>query len=246
MQHDNGHLDRFSARPPTAEDKVELAKWVTMLEGAEALCNAQTGKLIALCNGEDLSDANAAYRHFLFGNGEDRVLNYERFIQGDPVGSQLIRNLLADFQYHTEIIGKHRTKFSVTSTLYAVGDGGIADYPKTSNWQKTLGAHFFWVSANLVISANANGRLRYQADLTMHVEDRYNFNPGSKDVATGIPDSANGRFELSGLGKQYMHYATLVRHVTWESGSSLGTKKVSGKTDRQRKPSDNRRLRNRI
>jgi len=246
IPHDNGHLDMYPTSEPTVADRGQFMKWTAMLETSEALCNAQTGSMIGMCNGEDLSDANAAYRHFLFGDGKDRTINYERYLRNDPSGSELIHNLLSDFQSHVEIIGKDRVKFSVTSNYYTVGRGGIAPYPSTANWQKTIGAHFLWVSADVVVSVNAGGKIFYEADLVIYVEDRYNFNPGSTDVATGIPDSANGRFEVTGLAKQYTNYATVTRATKWEESSSLIAKAKGTAPGRQRMPSDNRRLRNRL
>ena len=38
---------------------------------------------------------------------------------------------------------------------------------------------------------------------TIHAEDRYNFNPGAKDIATGTPDSENGIFEIATPKGQY-------------------------------------------
>jgi hypothetical protein len=246
IQHDNGHLDAFPKRDATAADRVQYAKWVAMLEGSEALCSGATAKLVPACGGEDLTDANAAYRHFLFGDGADRTLNYERFLQNDASGQRLVTNLSQDFERHIEIIGKDRLKFSVTSTTYNVGPGGIADYPATANWQKAIGGHVIWVSADVTASANAKGEIIYSADLTIHMEDRYNFNPGQHDVATGIPDSANGRFEITGLAKQYTNYATVKRHISWTEGAWNAKSTTGAPTDRQRKPQDSRRLRNRI
>jgi len=83
--------------------------------------------------------------------------------------------------------------------------------------------------------------------MTLHAEDRYNFNPGMHDIATGIPDSANGEFELSGLGHQYMNYSTLVRNLTWTGTAPASDSAVAGApSGRQRQPSDNRRARNRL
>ncbi|TFW18574.1 hypothetical protein [Duganella callida] len=246
IKHDNGFLDAFPRREPTASDRLAYAKWVAMLEGSEALCSGATAKFVPACHGEDLTDANGAYRHFLFGNGTDRTINYERFLQDDASGQQVVPNLLNDFVHCMEVIGKDRVKFSVTSTPYSVGMGGIASYPATANWQKAIGAHVFWVSADVTASANAKGEIIYSADLTIHMEDRYNFNPGMQDVATGIPDSANGRFEITGLAKQYTNYATVTRHVSWAEGSWNKRTVTGAPTDRQRKPQDSRRLRNKI
>lgn len=44
---------------------------------------------------------------------------------------------------------------------------------------------------------------------------------GDSDIATGIPDSDNGRFEITGLGHQYDNLSTLRRVLTW-TGSRLG------------------------
>lgn len=66
--------------------------------------------------------------------------------------------------------------------------------------------------------------IRIRADITIHAEDRYNFNPGAKDIATGIPDSANGRFELCGLAHQYMNYGRVTRSASWMKGKPVTLK----------------------
>lgn len=245
IKHDNGFLDKFRKRPPTASDRLQFAKWLSMLEGSEALCSGATRSIAPPCHGEDLSDANAAYRHFLFGNGTDRTINYERYLLDDASGRQVIPNVLEDFQRHVEVIGHDRVKFSVTSDAYAVGNGGIAPYPATVNWQKAIGAHFLWVSADVSVSVSDKSEIVYTADVTIHMEDRYNFNPGQHDIATGIPDSANGIFEITELAHQYTNFGTVHRKVSWQEGQH--TNAASGAPNsRQRKPQDNRRARNRI
>lgn len=82
--------------------------------------------------------------------------------------------------------------------------------------------------------------------MILHAEDRYNFNPGAHDIKTGIPDAANGVFEVTGLAQQYMNYATLNRMVRW-SGETFEAPSVSRVAARRdRKPDDNRRARSRI
>jgi type VI secretion system VgrG family protein len=66
IRHDNGFLDKFRKRAPTTGDRLQFAKWLAMLEGSEALCSGGVKTIAPPCHGEDLSDANAAYRHFLF------------------------------------------------------------------------------------------------------------------------------------------------------------------------------------
>lgn len=242
--HDGGHLATFGKREPTAKDRAAFAAGLALLEGSEALNNAQTG---AITTFGDLADANAAYRHFLFGKGAKRKIDYERYIQGDAAGKQLLLNVLETFKVHAEIIGQDREKFSITSEPFNVGNSttAIAGYPATQNWRKTLGAHFVWVSADVRVSV-VDRAIKYSATVTIHMEDMYNFNPGDKDMDTSIPDSINGRLETSGLAYQYLNYGTVTREVEWIKGSKDNTRLHNPQSDRSRKPSDNRRLRNNI
>lgn len=246
MAHDNGFLGHFPKRPPTVSDRMKYAQWVAMLEGSEALCSRGTSAIAPPCFGEDLSDANAAYRHFLYGKGADRMINYERFLLDDAAGRQVIPNILNDFRLHIEVIGHDRVKFSVTSEAYTVGNNGIAPYPTSVNWQRALGAHYVWVSADVSVSTDADSHIHYTANVTFHVEDRFNFNPGQQDIASGIPDSANGIFEITGLAQQYMNYASVQRTVSWREGEWANATRTGAPNSRQRKPGDNRRVRNRI
>jgi hypothetical protein len=245
ITHDNGFLDRYPKREPTADDRKKFAYWLAMLEGAEALCTAQTGSMIGPCGG-DLVDANAAYRHFLFGNGKDRHLDYERFVQEDPIGRTLMERLVSDFKYHATVLSKDRAFVKITSEPYYVGgEEGIVGYPETANWQKALGAHVLWVSGNIAVSVSKEHKLLYDAEVVVHAEDRYNFNPGNADVKTGIKDEENGQLELSGLGRQYTNYGELRRQVNWREGEGSAISK-EGSAERKRMPSDNRRIRNRL
>lgn len=246
IRHDRGFLDKFPPRDPTAADRAQFAFWVAVLEGSEALCNSQTGKYIDQCGNDDLSDANAAYRHFLFGNGAARNLNYERFVQGDPTGGKLIEGIFRDFQIHSEAIGANRLRFSVTGEVYGVGGkGGFVGYPETVNWQKAIGGHVVWVAAEVTVGV-VGSKIRYSANMVISAEDMYNFNPGAADVNTGIPDSANGIFEVTGLAKQYLNFGSINRTIEWSHGDGKGPVDVSGDLGRQRKPTDNRRIRNRL
>lgn len=121
-------------------------------------------------------------------------------------------------------------------------------YPATENWQKTLGSHFIWLSGEIKVYAPAlaSGPTTFEAVMTLHAEDRYNFNPDNIDIATGIADKENGRFEQIGWGHQFDHLSTLQRYLRW-TGFSLGVGLcVRPNTTRVRQPTDNRRLRNRL
>lgn len=82
--------------------------------------------------------------------------------------------------------------------------------------------------------------------MTLNAEDRYNFNPGMKDLSTGIDDNENGKFERTGLGHQFVSYSSLQRYLRW-TGLDLGVElSARPHTTRLRQPSNSRRMRNRI
>ena len=168
-----------------------------------------------------MADATAAYRHFLDGNGEDRTISYIDYLKDDPAGRRSLQSIIQDFTEQVEVIGKNRENFRVTSEVYAIGsDSHSFPYPETENWQKTLGGHVVWVSADVKIRYRPSiDEDWYEAQVTIHMEDMYNFNPGQSDMETGIPDSENGRFEITGLGHQYMHYGTYSFPLEWKEGS---------------------------
>lgn len=221
--HDNGFLDVEEKRAPTKEDYEQLSKWKRMLWGAELLCNNEllrkaTTSLTDKCASGALHDATAAYRHFLEGKGKPYTVDYEKYLREDSAALELKVKLRKDFQKHMEIIGKDRVKFSVTSEAYAIGPGKFAQSPASENWQKTIGAHYIWISADVTVTTNKSAEIVYRADVTIHMEDKYNFNPGKSDEKTGIADKENGRFEVTGLGQQFLTYGTAKREWEWIEG----------------------------
>jgi hypothetical protein len=235
IKHDEGFLGKFAPEKPTSMDRLQLAAWRAKLEGAEALR-------------PDLADATAAYRHFLGGNGVDRQINYERYVVSDPSGQKTLTSMLNDFKHHAAVIGVDREDFELTSDPYALGaDPTFFPYPATENWQKAIGAHIAWVTAKVHVHTDkADLKDVFDAEVVIHIEDKYNFNPGAADIATGIPDSANGRFEITGLAHQYMNRATLRRSLTWKEGDGKDAGVSGASQSRERRPSDNRRFRNRV
>lgn len=209
IKHDNGFLDAFEPEEPTMSDRMELAKWITKLRGAQLLRH--------LPNGTD------AYSHFLFGGGKDRTFDYKAFLTEDSNGQIVRHTIQRDFAHHAEVIGAYRTRYSITSTIYVVGATPELPYPATEDWQKAIGGHSVWVSGDVTRTLNATtGKDEFRATITLHAEDRYNFNPGASDIATGIPDSANGRFEITGLALQYTQTGTFTVVLTWIQGASAG------------------------
>lgn len=224
--HDNGFLDVYPPRKPTISDTKMPRKWERFLDESSILCEKNSflgfewtvAKYIRECGGEQ-PEANKAYRHFLFGDGKPRTVDYEKYIEQEEHGRAVVTTIAKDFIGHVERIGKNRSGFSVTSKkMYAVGgQHEVIKGPKTTNWDRTIGAHQIWVSANIAVEVVA-AKIVYAADVTFHMEDQYNFNPGQRDKRTHLKDEQNGMLELSGYGKQYMTYATFYRKLTWTSG----------------------------
>lgn len=199
----------------------------------------------------EIPDALAAYRHFLFGHGADRTFSYERYVAGDTSGATTLANAMLDAQdgaiqlYNAQYFGKS-VQFKFSSGPISVGDPNKYYYPRfpypaTENWQKAIGAHVVWLSGDVAVDASVG---RANLHLTLHAEDRYNFNVGNHDIATGIPDAANGIFEITGLASQYMNYAELRRTVSWKINAPSSQPTVNDTVSRERQPQDNRRIRN--
>jgi len=206
---------------------VELAKW----EGKLAVAKAAQGVPGAPHN--NIPDAIDTYDHFLHGNGKDHTVNYEKYLTEDPSGKTTLQNATRDLQaaaesYYKDAVAKDPSlagkplTFQLTGS--AIGAGGTSGYPypETENWQKAIGAHQLWTSATITVTppASPGGQPQFSMQETLHMEDRYNFNPGAQDIATGTPDAANGRFEQTGLAHQYMNYGTAQRNVTWNQGDA--------------------------
>lgn len=259
IQHDNGHLsisatdsrfDPSKYRNPTAADYKLRAKWLAKLEGGEAVQG------IPLFPHNDLPDALPAYRHFLSGSGKDRTFSYERYVASDDSGKKSLASAILDAQqgaafiYTTAYNGQSSVHFQMTGTAISAGNHktkfySMFPYPATENWQKAIGAHVLWISADVDVVVQ-NNISQYSMIMTLHAEDRFNFNPGAQDIVTGIPDEENGIFEVTGLAKQYMNYGTLQRSVTWSGAISDQTSSKRSDSGRDRKPSDNIRVRNRL
>lgn len=235
----HGNIDESKREEATWSDQLELLKWIAKLEMAEALR-------------PDLVDGTAAYRHFLEGGGATRVVDYERFVQGDSSGMTVLASAMEDAQQaamerHDAMIQGQApspgiTTFRMRTDAIPVGNDGRYPYPATENWQKALGAHQLWLEMNVSVEVFELSRQdppgvepgsapvctprgdtqilygrRFHVDLVLHMEDRYNFNPGAADIATGTPDAANGRFEITGLGQEYLNSATLNRSLDFEA-----------------------------
>ena len=238
IHHDNGFLQNpndpkdpnpIPTIPPTDADRQALKDWRNKLEWAER------AQWLPIGPHTDIEDGLAAYRHFLDGKGQDRTFSYDKFVRDDDAGKTTLENATRDVQLGAEEIYRQMVAqdpslkdrpvtFLMTGSQIAVGNSDKFPYPKTENWQKAIGGHQIWMSATVTVKPGDPPS--FSMRMTLHAEDRYNFNPGAEDIATGTPDAANGRFERTGLAHQYMNYATLERDVTWTGGKpEAGTSK---------------------
>jgi hypothetical protein len=236
IRHDNGFLV-LGRRKPTTMDFIKLTKWKAILEGGEALR-------------PDLTDALAAYRHFLEGKGKKRKFSYDRYVMNDRSGQITLKNAILDIQKAAVELWLKNSKpstFLLTGTAIPCGSNFTTQfpYPATENWQKAIGGHFIWLSGDVKVKRK-NNVSEFEMVMTLHAEDRYNFNPGAKDIATGIPDNENGIFEMTGLAHQYDHFSTLVRSVKWKDAKAGVASAEPQNTSLKRQPQDNVRVRNRI
>lgn len=252
MHYDNGFLQNpddpkdetpLPTHPPSDKDKQDYDKQVWKARAALAAIKAKTPSWALpekLDHYLELPDGIEAYHHFLTGNGADHEFSYDKFVNDDAAGKVILQNAIGDTQRAADdvyqqmlaqdpsLAGKTVT-FQITGSPIPVGsDKDGYPYPEMENWQKAIGAHNIWNSAEVTVTppSTPGGKPTFQMKYTLHGEDRYNFNPGMQDIATGQPDSDNGRFEVSGLAKQYMNYGTLQRDVSWTAGDAANSTKI--------------------
>jgi hypothetical protein len=223
MHFDHGHLgdgkgnlDISKRKPPTAAD-LELKK------------NARLAMLLAAKLKPELRDGVLAFKNFLDGNGAPLECDYDKFLRDDPNGRVVLASAIEDVRVGVlDLFDKKNPKpasvdrtdtLSVTSDAVPVSSNFRYPAPSTENWQKAIGAHLLWLSAEATVQNKALARVReVRIVLTIHAEDVYNFNPAATDIATGTPDSMNGRLEIVGLAKEFVTTGTANRTITFTVG----------------------------
>lgn len=254
IHHDNGFLQNpnnpnDSTPLPTVapsqadreyyDDQLSQVRWAQRIDGFNIPFTDKDE------TARRLDDGIEAYRHFLEGNGADRQFSYDKFVSEDKSGQTILNNAIADTQRGAEdlynqmiakdpsLAGKPIT-FNVTSGAITVGGSNSYPYPETEDWQKAIGGHPIWNSATVTVNppTTAGGKPTFSMNYTLHAEDRYNFNPGQADIATGVPDATRGKLEQTGLAHQYTQYSTLNRNVTWTQGNISTTTQTTNPNNR--------------
>lgn len=184
----------WNSKEPSWQDYVNAAKWKAKLEGGRALR-------------ADLDDATAAYARYWENSGEPLRIDFaEAYAEDSTIRSGVDAEVTRARLAAQELIGKGGREFSMQGAPSAGNS-------QEENWLKTLGAFNQWSDATVSVKGD-----QVTMVVTVHAEDRYNFNRGMADVHTGAPDSDNGRFQELGWAKSFMTSGELTRTVTWSLG----------------------------
>ncbi len=210
IKWDNGYAYDPDAEP-TWGDRWNWAKYGTLLAGAEALGH--------------LPDGTRAYRHYRGATGTDLHVDYNKAIRDDGGISNGFDAELAGAQADIEREHDGKTKsFSVYSTSARLVNSN------TENWQKALGGHRIWGTGDVTYDP---ATCEYALKIKVDAEDFYNFNKGQADIATGLPDDQNGRFEVFGWAKSFYSRGKVTRTVKWKRGQADKTTQIEGEPRRR-------------
>lgn len=185
----------YASQQPTAGDRWDYAQWRLKGEAAQLVWD----------------DGAQMYLHYLGNSGED--LHYdlaEGYREDEGVAAVVNREISRAAQGIDELVASSgQTQFQVTGPA----SSSAPHYPVTENWQKAIGGHQQWSSADVTVE---NGVVTME--ITVHAEDRYNFNRGQADIGSGTPDDVNGRFTEVGLAQPFNSHGTMTQTVTWPVG----------------------------
>ncbi|MEV1286366.1 RHS repeat-associated core domain-containing protein [Micromonospora sp. NPDC049679] len=155
-------------------------------------------------------DAGEMYNHYLTGDGSDYGFDYGQAYLDDPYIAMSVDKEILDAQRAAEKL----LRAAGGKSFQMTGRARNLSNPNTEEWQKAIGSHDIWASADVTVTGNV-----IAMRITVRAEDRYNFNRGASDIATGVPDNVNGRFAELGWAKPFNSSGTLVRDVVWTVGS---------------------------
>ena len=237
IHHDNGFLQNpdddtdpvpIPTRPPTQEEQDYYDSELLQARGADVVSEIPgTGRFDQRL---ELEDGIEAYHHFLNGEGEPRSFDYGTFLDEDRSGQVIEHNALADSRAaadegYRQLVASGQAPadgpvtFEVTSDQIGVSERNFRyPYPDEENWQKAIGGHSMWTTTSVTYTPQPDGTVRAAAVVTLHAEDRFNFNRDQQDIATGQPDALRGVLEESGLAQQYTQSGVRSYDVTWNEG----------------------------
>ncbi|MCL2179126.1 MAG: hypothetical protein FWC28_08240 [Proteobacteria bacterium] len=180
----------------------------TLKDGWNAVEWGAKGKAAGLI----MPDAAAVYNHYRANTGTDFTVNLAKGYKEDTAVKNSVDSEIRRTQESVENLRKQSglDEFNVSGGLHP-----NSEYPTTENWQKTLGGFNTWSHAEVAYDKE---KKEYQMKITVNVLDRYNFNKGQKDIASGTPDDVNGRFEALGWAKSFNAKGDMTFEVKWKEG----------------------------
>lgn len=185
----------YDSKEPTLGDHADKLKWLAKLRGAQALGL--------------MPDATEMYEHYWANTGTPKEWDYDKAYREDSgIRQGVDAEVTRAAQAAEEIIRSGRTDFSMTGAPAAA-----SPYPQTENWQKAVGGYQIWSHGNVKVEGN-----KVTMVVTVEGQDRYNFNRGEADIATGAADDDNGRFTEIGWARPFDTHGSMTRTVTWELG----------------------------
>lgn len=267
----SGNLDESLREDPTWRDRVELLKWIAKLEAAELLRPDLVDGTAAY---RHFLTGNGATRDIEYGRFLENDSSGQTVLASalEDTRQAALERHDQDLAGAEPAEGT-RTYQIRTGTMSVTSGDARYPYPATENWQKAIGAHTIWIEATVTVTVT---RLRdssaerpagepeegemsssesgppsfsrsFDIEMTIHAEDMYNFNPGDSDIATGTPDSANGRFEITGLGHEYLNRGTFTQSFSFEasmdpaeSPEHSASPNDPGRSSRSGRPADRR------
>lgn len=198
FNYDSG-FSKFPKQKPTAADRANFTIWTAKATVARSI----------------LPNGVAAYMHYLGNTGKDFTFNFSKYLNEDKSGKTLLSNITSIAKNNSEKVLTKPGNISYYSQGFSAGNSAEFPYPESEDWQKAIGAFNFYYKADLS-AKSVKGGLKYTLNLTIYAEDKYNFNPGQKDIETGTPDDVNGRFEVVGWAKEFMQRgAAKTKTIEW-------------------------------
>ncbi|MFI1238612.1 hypothetical protein [Nocardia salmonicida] len=192
LKHDDTFI--YNSKDSNFQDWLDKQKWQAKLLGGEYIKS-------------ELDDATALYRHYWDNNGEKIAFDYDEAYKEDPTVRGSVDTEVANMAAAADYFARTGNKnFKIT------GDPTTGS-TSTENWQKTIGDYQQWSHANARVEGN-----RVVMDVTVEAADYYNFDKDKSDIATGAPDSDNGRFAEIGWAKPFESHGSVTRTVSWELG----------------------------
>ncbi len=224
LKHDDTFV--YNSKESGFSDWLAKAKWKGQLFGGEMFRS-------------DLDDATALYRHYWDNDGKPIAFDYSEAYREDKNIKGAVDKEISQAAAAADLFARAGNKnFQITGKPTTVGVDSPG--PDTENWTKTVGNYQQWSNANVRVEGN-----RVYMDVSVNAQDYYNFDNGKADIATGAPDSANGRFAEIGWAKPFESHGNVTRTVSWELGHPPTSPDSAGTSEPERNPGREDRTDNR-